>query len=178
MPPRILSAVLVCLALGSTAGVAEVEELPYGAFEFTQALTLPGSPEEIYDAITGDLSGWWDHSFSEQPAKFYLEPRPGGGFWEIFDESGDGVRHATVIVADRGKLLRLDGPLGLSGHALQLVTTYEFATAGADSTVLSLTVRGSGELRPGWAEVIEKTWHHFLVERFQPYVLSGAHRAE
>ena len=35
----------------------------------------------------------------------YIEPRPGGGFIEIFDDEGNGVLHATVIYADRGKLL-------------------------------------------------------------------------
>ncbi len=93
----------------------EDEKKEYGVFSFEKELTLPGSPEVIYHAITGDISGWWDHSFSSSPAKFYIEPRPGGGFYEIIDESGDGVLHATVIYAQRGKLLRFDGPLGFSG---------------------------------------------------------------
>ena len=42
----------------------------YGAFSFEHKLTLPVRPEIIYDAITGDISGWWDHSFSGSPKKF------------------------------------------------------------------------------------------------------------
>ena len=152
------------------------EETPgYGTFSFEQELTLPGSPEVIYDAITGDISGWWDHSFSEKPLRFYIEPRPGGGFYEIFDESGDGVLHATVIVANRGEMLRFDGPLGLSGRAIQLVCSYEFERAGADSTRLKLSVHAAGETEEGLKDVVSGVWHHFLVERFKPYVESGKH---
>ena len=128
-----------------------------------------------YDAITGEISGWWDHSFSEKPYRLYIEPKPGGGFFEIFDESGDGVLHATVIYAQRGKLLRFQGPLGLSGTALQLVCTYEFKAVGEDSTKLKLSVHGSGEVDKGIPEIIEKVWDHFLLEQFKSYIESGSH---
>ncbi|MCX6152025.1 MAG: hypothetical protein NTX22_15980 [Ignavibacteriales bacterium] len=143
----------------------------YDVFSFEQELTLPGTPEIIYDAITGDISGWWDHSFSEKPYKLYIDAKPGGGFYEIYNESGDGVLHATVIVADRGKMLRFDGPLGLSGKAVQLVTTYFFEPVGKDSTKLKLEVHASGEVEEGTSAIVEKVWHHFLFERFKPYII-------
>ena len=58
-------------------------ELRVGSFAIEHTLVLPGTPETLYDALTGDISGWWDHTFSERPAKFYIEAKPGGGFWEI-----------------------------------------------------------------------------------------------
>lgn len=139
-------------------------------FSFIHEVTLPGTPEFIYDTVTGDISPWWDHTFSDNPVKLYIDPKPGGGFWEIFDESGDGVKHATVIAADRGKLLRMDGPLGLAGHAVQLVSTYEFFPVGADSTRLKLTVSAAGAIQPEWPEVVENVWKHFIFGRLQPYV--------
>ena len=142
----------------------------YGTFSFTNEIRLPGTPGYIYDNITGDISGWWDHSFSENPYKFYIEPWPGGGFYELFDSLGNGVKHAEVIVADRGKLLRFDGPLGLSGQAIQVVTTYRFDSIGADSTLLKLVLHASGEVNEGIPEIVEKVWYHFLVERFKPYI--------
>ncbi|HEU4365012.1 MAG TPA: hypothetical protein VFT13_06050, partial [Candidatus Krumholzibacteria bacterium] len=63
---------------------AQPREIPYGAFAFDISLTLPGTPDEIFGAITGDISGWWDHSFSTKPAKLYVEPVVGGGFYEYF----------------------------------------------------------------------------------------------
>jgi hypothetical protein len=141
-------------------------------------LALPGSPEIIYDAITGDISGWWDHTFSEKPAKFYIDPKPGGGFYEIFDESGDGVLHATVIYAQRGKILRMDGPLGLSGKAITMVYTLTFEPAGTDSTTLGLEVHGSGEFEPAIPGIVESVWKHFLIDQFKPYVETGKHHAK
>lgn len=158
--------------------IAENNELKVGGFSVKHQLTLPGTPEVIYDAITGDISGWWDHSVSENPLKFYIESKPGGGFYEIFNESGDGVKHATVILANRGKLLRFDGPLGLSGNALQMVHTYEFESVGSDSTLLKLTVNAAGQMKEGWPELVDKVWHHFLFEQFKPYIESGKHMKE
>jgi hypothetical protein len=86
------------------------------------------------------------------------------------------VKHAEVIFAQRGKLLRFEGALGFSGKALEMVHTYEFEAVGADSTRLALTVRAWGEMEEGWAAAADGVWHHFLVERFKPYVESGDHK--
>ena len=77
-------------------------------FSFEMNFSYPGDPVFVYDHLTGDISDWWDHSFSEKPYKLFIEARPGGGFYEIFDESGDGVKHATVIFAQRGHMLRME----------------------------------------------------------------------
>lgn len=176
-------AAVACVAiLALAASLSSVEpsaagtrELKTGAFVVEHELVLPGAPETIYDAITGDISGWWDHSFSRSPAEFYIEAKPGGGFWEIFDESGDGVKHATVIFAQRGKVLRFDGPLGLSGRAIHMVHTYEFSHVGADSTRLKVSVHACGEIEEGLADTVDQVWWHFLVEQFKPYVEAGKH---
>lgn len=153
------------------AEAPEVRELEFGAFAFERQLVVPGTPEVVYDALTGDVSGWWDHTFSESPERLVLEAIPGGGFYEVF-AAGQGALHARVIYADRGKLLRFDGPLGLSGKALQMVHTFGFEPVG-DSTRITLEVHAAGEIEDGWAEAVESVWRHFLVERFKPYVEAG-----
>jgi hypothetical protein len=162
----------VALPPPASAGNSPLE---YGAFVINHEIVLPGTPEVIFDAITGDISGWWDHTFSESPARFVIEPKPGGAFWEIFDDTGDGARHATVIYAERGKRLRFVGPLGLSGKALHMVHTYEFLPEGDDSTRLQVTVRASGEVTEDLAKIVDGVWHHFLFEQFKPYVEAGKH---
>lgn len=142
----------------------------YDIFSFDRVVTLPGTPEQIFDAATRDISGWWDHSFSEHPKKFFIDAKPGGGFWEIFDDEGNGALHATVIYSQRGKMIRFDGPLGLSGRAVQIVTTFEFSKVGKDSTLMKVSVHGSGELEVGMPAIVEKVWEHFIFERFKPYV--------
>ncbi len=145
----------------------------YDVFSFEKEVTLPGTPEDIYDAATGDISAWWDHSFSENPVEFIIEPYPGGGFWEIFDEEGNGVLHATVIYADRGKILRFVGPLGLSGKAINIVISYDFQPVGEDSTLFKVSVHAAGEVEEGVPAIVESVWDHFIFERFKPYVESG-----
>ena len=173
-----LNLVILFVLIGSSFCLFAQEEsssVRCDVFSFDKELTLPGTPEEIFDAVTGDISGWWDHSFSENPLQFYIDPIPGGGFWEIFDEEGNGVLHATVTAADRGKLLRFDGPLGLAGKAIQMVTTYTFESVGEDSTLMKISLHAAGEVTDGLPELVESVWDHFLYERLKPYIESGNH---
>jgi hypothetical protein len=139
-------------------------------FSFEMHFTYPGDPVFVYNHLTGDISEWWDHSFTENPHKLYIEARPGGGFYEIFDESGDGARHATVIYAERGEMLRMEGPLGLSGQALTLVCTYSLKATDDNSTRLTLQVNGAGDFAAETPEIVKQVWEHFLWEQFQPYI--------
>ena len=163
------------ISIISYAQQTEKPKLRYDIFAFDKEVTLPGTPEQIFDAATGDISGWWDHSFSKNPKKFFIEAKPGGGFYEIFDDEGNGVLHATVIYSQRGKMIRFDGPLGLSGRAVQIVTTYEFSEAGKDSTLMKVSVHGSGEMEEGMPAIVEKVWEHFIYERFEPYIKAEKH---
>lgn len=149
--------------------------IQYDVFSFEKEVILPGTPEIIFDAVTGDISGWWDHSMSENPKEFFIEPVPGGGFYEIFDDEGNGVLHATVIYADRGKLLRFDGPLGLSGMAIQFVTTYQFEPVGNDSTLFKVSIHSAGEVAEGMPAIVENVWDHFIFEQLEPYIKEGKH---
>jgi len=139
-------------------------------FSFSNELHFKGTPDFIYDHLTGDISAWWDHSFSKKPYKIFIEARPGGGFYEYFDSLGNGAKHAEVIYAQRGKKLRIEGPLGLSGKALQIVTTYNLEPIGADSTQLILEVNGNGAFENDVPAIVEQVWKHFLEDQFKPYI--------
>ena len=171
---RFVLAICAAVAVAWTPASAQVK--PAAVFFFSFEVTLPAPPTEIYDALTGDVSGWWDHHFSEKPYRLYIEAKPGGGFYEIFEKSGDGARHATVILAERGKRLRFDGPLGLSGQAIQTVTSYDLALKGQGETLLTVSVHGAGEMDDAIPGVVEKVWKHFILERFKPYIESGAYK--
>jgi uncharacterized protein YndB with AHSA1/START domain len=150
----------------------DVKELKAGAFEVQKEVLLPASPEKVYDAVTGDISGWWDHSFSAKPKRLFIEAKPGGGFWEIFNDAGDGVLHATVNYAERGKRLRFTGPLGFSGQAVTVVTTYDFLPDPV-GTKFRMTCNVSGQIEDGEDKIVDAVWQHFLVERLKPYIESG-----
>ncbi|HST57640.1 MAG TPA: hypothetical protein VLK84_03060 [Longimicrobium sp.] len=161
-----IAAALLCSA-GEVAA-QEPQTLAISGFAIEHSITVPGTPAEAYDAITGDISGWWDHHYAENPVRLYIEPTVGGCFCEIFDAEGNGARHATVTYAERGKALRFEGPLGLGGNALTMVHTYEF-TPVADSTRVTVKVRAFGEIQDGWPAAVNGVWRHFLVERFKPW---------
>jgi hypothetical protein len=141
---------------------------PYGAFVFRDSVHLRVSPGEAFDRFL-EVDAWWDHRFSQDPHRFFIEPRPGGGFYEIFDETGDGVLHATVIFVRRGEVLRMRGPLGLSGYAIDMVFTLNFE-ATPSGTSVRLEVRGAGEIEAAWPGVVQDVWRHFLAERYRTYV--------
>jgi len=167
---------LVCLFVLGLAlcgnieiGRAEVTHKDVRGFTFELTVTLPGSPEHVFDLATGDISGWWDHHFSETLTALVIDPKPGGLFYETFGEGNDGVVHATVTMAERGKGLRMVGPLGLAGDAIEMVHTYTLTAIDETSTRLDLKVSGMGVYDEGIPEIVERVWRHFLIERFQPY---------
>ena len=163
-----VTAVLALAAAGTAAAQQAPQTFAVSGFAIEQSVTVPGTPAEAFDAITGDILPWWDHYFSERPLRLYIEPVPGGCFCEVFDSTGAGARHATVIYAKRGEALRFEGPLGLGGNALMMVHTYEFAQV-ADSTRVTLKVRAFGEIQEGWPAAVNGVWRHFLAERFKPW---------
>ena len=167
----ILSIIAIIAILLGPAARAEVKLLAFGGYSVETEVILPVSPNVAYDAATGDIGGWWDHHFSEHPKRLYIEAKPGGGFYEIFDDAGNGVQHAVVIYADRGKLLRFVGPLGFSGNALDDVVTYEFKPEGS-GTRLHITVNMVGQMSNEDAQAADQAWHHFA-DRLKAYIESG-----
>jgi len=147
-----------------------VEWKDSGSFNFVVEATVQGTSDVVFEAITGDISGWWDHSFSEKPLKLYVDPFPGGAFMEIFDEDGHGVRHAVVTAADYGNLLRYEGPLGLAGNALLMVTTWSLNDVEDGQTLVTISVNCVGEIQDGIPDILQKTWTHFLVDQLKPFL--------
>jgi uncharacterized protein YndB with AHSA1/START domain len=171
-----ISVLIFCMiAVAPRPTKAEVISAAPGKFKVEVAIDLPATPNEVYDAVTGDISPWWDHSFHQHPKKLFIEAKPGGGFWEIFDDSGDGVLHATVNYTERGKILRYTGPLGFSGIAAEFVTTYQFSPAGT-GTHLKVTAVAAGDVDEKTAAIVDQVWHHFLYERLKPYIESGDYK--
>jgi hypothetical protein len=58
----------------------------------------------------------------------------------------------------------------------QTVTSYDLAPAGQGATQLTVSVHGSGELDEKTPGLVEKVWKHFILERFKPYIESGAYK--
>ena len=132
---------------------------------FSAETQLDASPREAFRCFTEKIDQWWHHHFKEKPLALYLEPYPGGRFVEVFDREGGGAVHAHVIYVEPGKELRLEGPLGLSGQAVNLVHTLEFIQDGA-TTRVHLEVRASGDISNDNFAAVQTVWGEFL-DRFR-----------
>jgi len=152
---------------------AAVSDVKLSGFRFEIEATVPGTPEQVFDATTGDVTGWWDHSFSGHPYRMFIEPKPGGGFYEYFDKDGNGVRHAEVTWAERGKRLTFVGPLPLNGAPVEIGCTLEYASVDESHTSVRVTVQGGGALPDKAGEQTADVWRHFLMERLVPYMEAG-----
>lgn len=159
----------ILLASPAPAEGPGFETTRLGGFRLEMEVEVSGDPATAFRAFTAETLEWWDHHHSENPHRMYFELRPGGGFVEEFDAEGNGALHATVILVERGKRLRFSGPLGFSGYPLDMVHDLEFTPSGKGTSVV-LRLRGAGELEEGWPAAVRSVWHHFLVERFKPYM--------
>lgn len=157
--------------------ILTVASLSYGGtsacsvFEFSFTVELPASPAVVWNSATGNVGDWWDHSMSENPYKLVIEAWPGGQFREEFDEFGNGVIHADITYAKENEMLRMDGPMGLAGYAVHMVTTWTFVPGEKDNTtIMAIEVHAAGEIQDGWDAIVEKTWHHFIEDRLGAYL--------
>ncbi len=162
---------LLVVGVGPTVPQPAIAQatLDISAVAFEQSVTVPGAPDAVYDAFVR-VDDWWDHRHTDDPARFLIQPWPGGLFLEEFESgSGDGAIHARVIWAQRGKELRMEGPLGFSGSAVQIVHSLSFS-ALEDSTRIDLRVEGHGLFKEGWTEALVAVWAHFLETRFKSFM--------
>jgi hypothetical protein len=171
VPVALVATLAAGTALGLTlARSADPVRFAPAGFGFELEARSPGTPQATFDLFTGDVSPWWDHTFAAKPLKLVLEPKPGGGFYEIFDEAGHGVKHAEVLVALHGEELVFRGPLGFGRMGVHLDFVHRLVfVADGEGTKLTLTVHGSGEVAEGVPEQVQQVWKHFLHERFEPY---------
>lgn len=153
---------------------ADITTLENRSFEVVHKVTLNAAPDSVWNTATGDISGWWDHRFSNDPARFFIDARPGGGFYEYFGKDGkSGVLHARVIYADPAKRLTMTGPLGFNGHAVTIVTTWAFDATDNGKTDLTARISVSGVYQDGWQDALEAVWTHFLSGRLKGYIDAG-----
>lgn len=170
--PLALLALTLPATLPWAAGSIARDTLDVSGFAVERAVVVGATPDAAFDAFTGDIRGWWDHSFSAQPHALVLEAKVGGSFYELFDDAGNGAQHARVTLVRRGEEIQFRGPLGFQalGVNMEMVHRVRFEAEGEGKTRVSVSVRGVGEVQAGWPETVEKVWGHFLEERFQPFV--------
>jgi hypothetical protein len=103
-----------------------------------------------------DVASRWDpeHTYSGTSSNLSIDAVPGGCFCEKLAHGG-GVRHLTVVYADPGKLLRMNGGLGpMQDMAVAGSLSFVITEAAGRSTV-TLTYKAGGYL-PGGLDAMAK----------------------
>lgn len=168
---------LAALAIQDAADPAALNAYDVQGFRTRIVVEIDADRQDVWDAATGDISPWWDHSFALEPAELVIEPVFGGRFYERLEAgSGDGAVHATVIYVDAPDSLRLHGPLGLSGRSYDLVSSWTLSEAESGGTTFSVDLSMHGEIDAQMAGVVRDVWIHFIGNRLKTYMESGCYR--
>ena len=156
---------------------ALLEPFEVQGFNTTITVEIDAPRDVVFEAATGDVTGWWDHSFWPDPAEMVIEPQIGGRFYERFETGSDnGTLHARVIFVRAPEQLRLHGPLGLSGRAVDLVTSWTLTEGETpDTTLVRIDLAMMGDIDAELADVVRSVWVHFIEARLKTYVEAGCH---
>lgn len=107
------------------------------AYETAVDIVINAPRERVWKALTEEIGAWWSHTYREDIVGVYLEPWPGGRFYEKFDEKGNGGLYATVTYAEYPSLIRYQGPMGMPGS--QLITgRFELIEETDQSTLVKI----------------------------------------
>jgi uncharacterized protein YndB with AHSA1/START domain len=92
------------------------------AYEIEAEIRIDARPAVVWRALTDEVGKWWPHTFVDEPVAIRLEPTIGGRFYEQFDDTGAGALYATVTYVQPERVLRISGPMGMSGAAVYVKT--------------------------------------------------------
>ena len=167
------AAVLLC----APSARADVVDSGAGGFTVKTVVQVSAPARDVYRALVDRVGAWWDsaHTFSGKSENLSIEATPGGCFCERL-AGGGGVRHLTVVYADAGKTLRLNGGLGpLQDMAVAGSMTWTF-TEASGKTQVEMTYKVGG-YAPGGLGPLAKPVDAVLaqqVERLKRFVEAGA----
>jgi hypothetical protein len=127
---------------------AEVVRASDDAMETRAAVSTGVTPEETFRRLL-DVARWWDpaHTWGGDSTALSLEAVPNGCFCEKLPTGG--VRHASVLYIDFGRLLRLSGALGpLQQFPLTGILDFTVEPQAGGSRI-ELTYRVAGHIEGG-----------------------------
>ncbi len=137
-------------------------------------IVIEADPSRVFKAITTGTAIWWSapHLQRQSANDLVMEPKIGGRFyerWTISHHDTCGALHATVTAIDPPKLLRLQGPFGMTERAAWGTASIELKGI-KDGTHVHFSYHAFGELDEaieveysrGWADLLGRL--KFFVE--------------
>lgn len=107
---RIVLGIAAALTLGAAAQ-AEVVDAQANGFQVRRTITVNAAPDKVYAALIAP-AGWWNPTYSGDPANLRIEAKAGGCWCESLPKSKGEVAHMRVVYVDPPRLIRFEGSLG------------------------------------------------------------------
>lgn len=164
-PTQIIGAVLgaaLFSCLSAMPAHAELVQQSESGFVVRHTVEVARTPMEAWETLIAP-SRWWakEHSWSGDPANFYLDAQASGCFCEQLPPPkgapegtrGGSVEHMRVIYSEPGRVLRMSGALGpLQGEAVHGTLTVTLKPVDGGTRILFEYVVG-GYMRFPVAEI-------------------------
>ena len=145
------------------------ESLIADTFEIHQEVEFAAPRDRVFDALL-DVGAWWSHHFKAKEVRLVLEPRLGGEFRQEWGD-GEGALFGVITLLKRPEVIRLSGPLGMSG-AIASVYEWRLEPCGNERTRLTLHHAARGLLSPDDRESHDRGWRE-LWDHLARFVESG-----
>lgn len=135
-------------------------KLKQNAFQFIMETPIAASPATVWKSLV-KVESWWKYPMIAGAA-MKLEPRAGGRFYEAA-KGGFEALHGIVMYAAPGKLLRINGSMGLSHLPMTNAIIFELQSQGK-GTLLWLGHRGAGLMTAGIEKQFKHGWKELIAE--------------
>ncbi len=151
---------LVSLVMGLAAvqpAVADTTAVSGSGFTSSFRAEIKPAPAQAWAAVV-QLPRWWSsaHTYSGNAANLSLDAQAGGCMcerWRDAAGASHSVQHAQVVLAQEGRVLRLNGGFGplqdLAVVGVLTIVTSAGAGADADKHFLRMTYRVGGGTEAG-----------------------------
>ena len=124
-------------------------------FQFIQEVKIDAPPAKAWKSLM-DVERWWKFRMFDGKSRLKLEPWAGGRFHEA-GPNGIEALHCFVTYIEPGKLLRMNGPLGMSHLPVNHVFIFELQPSGT-GTVLRFCQRSHGLMTPKVKQSFQGGW--------------------
>ena len=131
-------------------------------------IPLNFAPARIFKALTREIDAWWDKEYSTiKRGRVVLEAELGKHFYEDWGD-GNGAVVGMVTYVEKDKLLEIEGHLGMDKPAQGLLR-FELVAQGT-VTLLKVTHRATGIIRPYAIHVFTQGWKNLFAVRLPAYL--------
>ncbi len=130
--------------------------------QFIQELPVKAPPKKVWSTLI-DSGSWFQFDLSSaNQSKQAMDLRP-GGLWTAHNADGSAVLFGTIVYYEPGKLLRINGQLGMTHMPINAVIIFELQPQkDGKTTLLRVGTRMLGYMDADVKKRVTGGWKHLL----------------